>query len=140
MRSQKGITLVALVVTIIVLLILAGVTIALVLGQDGIFSKAQTAASETNEQEFLQTVQLILLNMKVDSYEDDGTASTDNALPDTAEAAATKVQQILVSNYGFSATDVPAPSSSPDLVYKGTVTVTISGSKATSYTAALKSE
>jgi len=43
LKEQKGITLVALVVTIIVLLILAGVTIALVLGQNGIIGKAQTA-------------------------------------------------------------------------------------------------
>ena len=44
--KERGITLIALVVTIIVLLILAGVTISLVLGQDGIFRKAETAKSE----------------------------------------------------------------------------------------------
>ena len=39
----KGITLVALVVTIIVLLILAGVAISFTIGEDGIFRKAQDA-------------------------------------------------------------------------------------------------
>ena len=48
-KRNKGITLIALVVTIIVLLILAGVTIAMVLGQDGIFKKAQTAKEMTAE-------------------------------------------------------------------------------------------
>lgn len=41
LQSQKGITLVALVVTIIVLIILAGVSISLVLGDNGIVTKAK---------------------------------------------------------------------------------------------------
>lgn len=40
MKKQKGITLIALVVTIIVLIILAGVSIRLVLGDNGIVQKA----------------------------------------------------------------------------------------------------
>ena len=43
-KQEKGITLVALVVTIVVLLILAGVSISLVIGQNGIVTKAQEAA------------------------------------------------------------------------------------------------
>ena len=42
-RSDKAITLIALIVTIIVLLILAGVTINLAVNNQGIFSKARTA-------------------------------------------------------------------------------------------------
>ena len=54
-KNVKGITLIALVVTIIVLLILAGVALNLTIGQNGIFSRAQTAANtwknaEANEQ------------------------------------------------------------------------------------------
>ena len=48
MRGQKGITLVALVVTIVVLLILAGVTLSLTLGSNGIISKAQSAQANWN--------------------------------------------------------------------------------------------
>ena len=47
-KSKQGITLVALVVTIVVLLILAGVTITALLGDDGIIKKAQNAADGTN--------------------------------------------------------------------------------------------
>ena len=43
LKGQKGITLVALVFTIIVLLILAGVTITLTLGEKGIFKTAEKA-------------------------------------------------------------------------------------------------
>lgn len=43
-KQEKGVTLVALVITIIVLLILAGVSIAMISGQDGIATKASKAA------------------------------------------------------------------------------------------------
>ena len=46
-KEMKGITLVALVVTIVVLLILAGVSINTVLGDDGIIKKAKDAAEAT---------------------------------------------------------------------------------------------
>lgn len=45
LKSNKGITLVALVITIIVLLILAGVSISLVIGQDGILNKSKNAVN-----------------------------------------------------------------------------------------------
>ena len=47
MKEQKGITLIALVITIIVLLILAGVSIAMLTGNNGVLTKATTAKSET---------------------------------------------------------------------------------------------
>ena len=43
MRKQKGITLIALVITIIVILILAGVTVATLTGDNGILTKAGQA-------------------------------------------------------------------------------------------------
>ena len=57
-KYSKGITLVALVITIIVLIILAGISINLVLGEDGIFKRAVEAREKTkeaqkNEQEIL---------------------------------------------------------------------------------------
>ena len=54
MKGNKGITLVALVVTIVVLLILAGISLNLVLGQNGIINKAQEARDKT-EQERINT-------------------------------------------------------------------------------------
>lgn len=47
MKNNKGITLIALVVTIIVLLILAGVSIAMLTGQNGILNRGQSAAIES---------------------------------------------------------------------------------------------
>ncbi len=47
MKEQKGITLIALVITIIVLLILAGVSIAMLTGENGLLTQSQRAAAET---------------------------------------------------------------------------------------------
>ncbi len=47
-REEKGITLVALVITIIVLLILASVAISMAVDSDGLFIKANTAVTEWN--------------------------------------------------------------------------------------------
>lgn len=62
-RKQKGITLVALVITIIVLLILAGVTIATLTGDNGILTRTQEAKEKTEQAQ--KEEQNIL-----DSYED----------------------------------------------------------------------
>ena len=54
MKKDKGITLIALIVTIIVLLILAGVSIATLTGQNGILTQANNAKTQTeiaNEKE-----------------------------------------------------------------------------------------
>lgn len=61
LKGQKGITLVALVITIIVLIILAGVSISLVLSDNGIMNRAQDGARDyqaasTNEQEQLNAL------------------------------------------------------------------------------------
>lgn len=47
LKEQKGITLIALVVTIIVLLILAGISIAMLTGDNGIITNAQASRSNT---------------------------------------------------------------------------------------------
>ena len=49
LKNRKGITLVALVVTIVVLLILAGVSINLVLGNNGIIAKAKDVETKSAE-------------------------------------------------------------------------------------------
>ena len=47
--KEKGITLIALVITIIVLLILAGITISMVVGDNGILTRAQDAKNKTEQ-------------------------------------------------------------------------------------------
>ena len=45
--KNRGITLIAMVINIIVLLILAGVSISLVMGETGILKRAETASKKT---------------------------------------------------------------------------------------------
>ena len=66
LKTNKGITLIALVITIIVLLILAGVTIATLTGDNGILTKAQNAkeknAQKTVEKQINLAVQASRIN------------------------------------------------------------------------------
>ena len=56
--NNKGITLIALVITIIVLLILAGVSIAMLTGQNGILTQASNAKSDTAKAEIAEKVNM----------------------------------------------------------------------------------
>ena len=68
-NTNNGITLIALVITIIVLLILAGVTIASLTGDNGILTKAQQAKTKTEEAEKEENEKLNqLANMMGDVY------------------------------------------------------------------------
>ena len=58
---QNGITLVALVVTIVVLLILSSVTITSLLGDDGIIKKAQEVSAITKKTQTIENIQLDIL-------------------------------------------------------------------------------
>ena len=64
-RNNRGITLIALVITIIVLLILAGITISLALGENGIFKRALQAKQATRINEVKEEVQKWLLNNEI---------------------------------------------------------------------------
>ena len=68
--NQKGITLVALVITIIVLMILAGISLSFVLGDNGILKKAQETAdayknASQSEQQTLQNIENYLYSENV---------------------------------------------------------------------------
>lgn len=57
LKKNKGITLVALVVTIVILLILAGISLNLALGQNGIIKKSkETREQATQDQQNIQKV------------------------------------------------------------------------------------
>ena len=58
--DQKGITLIALVITIIVLIILAGVAISLTLSNNGIFKKANNAAEEYKIEQIREQIQMAI--------------------------------------------------------------------------------
>ena len=66
-NERKGITLIALVVTIVVLLILAGVSINLVLGNNGIVAKAEKASVETEISQIAEKINFLNYEISIDS-------------------------------------------------------------------------
>ena len=61
LKGRRGITLIALVITIIVLLILAGVSIAMLTGQNGILTQANNAKDETEQANAKEKVELAVI-------------------------------------------------------------------------------
>ena len=64
-KLEKGITLIALVITIIILLILAGVTISMLTGDNGILKQATNARTTNDKAEFEEQVKLAVIASKV---------------------------------------------------------------------------
>ncbi|MFQ7075032.1 MAG: leucine-rich repeat domain-containing protein [Clostridia bacterium] len=70
-KTSNGITLIALVITIIILLILAGVTIATLTGDNGILTQAGNAKEATQKAEAQEEVNLALANLKIEENQRD---------------------------------------------------------------------
>jgi len=67
MKNMKGITLIALVITIVVLIILAGVAISLSLGENGIFNKAKYATEEYANEQAREEMEIAKTTNQIDS-------------------------------------------------------------------------
>lgn len=67
MKQAKGITLIALVITIIILLILAGISIAMLTGDNGLLTKANLAKNETEKANVIEQAQLDILEKEIES-------------------------------------------------------------------------
>ena len=84
MKNNKGITLIALVVTIIVLLILAGVSIAMLTGQNGILNRASQASYQTQIADAAETINYAVTEAITDYYNGayvaNTTAASDSAI------------------------------------------------------------
>ena len=80
-KKVKGITLISLVITIIILLILAGVTISLTLGDNGIITQAQKAKEAQEIAAIKEDIQLAILDKEL---EKGGTGLTKEELEEIA--------------------------------------------------------
>lgn len=110
MKNQKGITLIALVVTIVVLLILAGTSIAMLSGENGIITQAKEAQVANVEGDVVEkidmaynTIYTIVLSK----------VSVDKSYDPTDEAAGKELAETVLSELGItdvSLTETPAES------------------------------
>ena len=67
-KEEKGITLIVLVITIIVLLILAGVSIAMLTGENGILTQARKAKDVTEIASEEEYIRLIITEEEITKY------------------------------------------------------------------------
>lgn len=72
-KNNKGITLIALVVTIIILLILAGVSIMTLTGDNGIITRASKAANQVEKTKFIEEAKLAYNACYIDKAQKTGT-------------------------------------------------------------------
>ena len=88
MRKKSGITLISLVVTIIVLLILAGVTIATLTGENGILTRTSDAKEQTEIASVKEQAQLDITNWVADKMKngEDATVNTPEKVQEILEA------------------------------------------------------
>ena len=77
-KNKKGITLIALVVTIVVLLILAGVTISLLLDENGIIAKSKDAGNANRAEAIKEEITL----WKADKFAADNGAGSHESMDD----------------------------------------------------------
>ena len=85
-KRKSGITLIALIVTIIVLLILAGVSISMIVGENGVVSKAQNAKRKSEETQAKEEIEMAIGSAWTDYNESlvsDYTAQLSNYLNET---------------------------------------------------------
>ena len=66
-KSTKGITLISLVVTIIILLILAGLTIATLIGENGLINRVKDAKIATEIASIKEEIQTVILDKKAEN-------------------------------------------------------------------------
>lgn len=71
MKKSKGITLIALVITIIVILILAGVSLSLMAGENGIMKRTTTGVEKHSEEAAREKLNLELQGLKIDKMSEE---------------------------------------------------------------------
>lgn len=79
-NKNNGITLIALIITIIVLLILAGVTLSMVMGDSGIFNKANLAKEQTQISTAKEIIRMQVLENEAYKSTNDSKAKSDEEL------------------------------------------------------------
>ena len=104
-KEIKGITLISLAVTIVVLLILAGISINTVVGDNGIIKKTQSSAELTKESEAKEiinrTIMEFYLTNEYETLEDFLNTKVSASAPALSKAFAVSYSQFVPGNTGI---------------------------------------
>ena len=130
--KQRGITLIALVITIIVLLILAGVSIAMLTGENGILTQAQKSSEQTEFASVKEQAQLDISNYVVEKLKngEDPTVNTPEKVQEILDGANAEENRYYA---GYTETGVKTPSGY-EVPYEELYTTGTSGEETTSKT------
>lgn len=90
LKENKGVTLVALVITIIVLLILAGVTLSMVVGNNGLFTRAKDSDTAMAVATAKEKVSLAVADVQAGAYAEDKTYTEASAVIDAVNKSLSK--------------------------------------------------
>ena len=112
-KKERGITLIALVVTIIVLIILAGVSINLLFGNYGVVTKAKEAKNKMEAAQYEEELKMCVLELQADAV----TNGTDFSMETIRKNLVEKVKKV------ENTTDIEFPikesETKPEGIYKG---------------------
>jgi len=100
-ENKKGITLVALVVTIVVLLILAGVSLNLLIGNNGIITRAKQAKISNDLSSYKEQLAMFIADKKAENpefYESSLTAGKNNLYYNTKTAEDEKTIKDIIND------------------------------------------
>ena len=81
-KNERGITLIALVISIIILLILAGITILAISGENGIIQRAVEAREKTEEATLEEKIKLLTAENIINEYTGESEEKTAQELQD----------------------------------------------------------
>lgn len=105
LKRNGGITLIALVVTIIVLLILAGISIAMLTGNNGIITRTNDSKMSQIEGQVEEEIKLAVQSAKIDATQKSVTTSSGYfASANVSDVEAVMGEDLPAANYAFTHT------------------------------------
>lgn len=113
--KNKGITLISLVITIVILIILASVAIYLNLGNNGIFTRAKEAKEATNRQTATEIINLKITNCQMNKYAEEQRMPT---LKELSKALIDdEIEYVTEQSRKQGSTEYNVPSENPSSIY-----------------------
>lgn len=102
-KKVEGLTLMALVITIIVLLILAGIVLNLTIGQNGIFTRAEIASNTWENAKIKEKLGMVVASVEIDEvgYEELSQNSLQNELNKYFDDEETIVRKIKMKHLQY---------------------------------------
>lgn len=104
LKIKNGITLIALIITIIILLVLAGVVLNLILGENGIINKVQNANEKYSIEQYREQLNIAFMHARMEKYsnpEYNSSTFLDNLLISDIPECTVDGDYVIINKYEF---------------------------------------